>query len=57
MNQNESKTNIVAILGFIFSLILGGVGLILSILGLIESKKTNNGKVFIKVITFNITCY
>ena len=41
--QNNNKTNLFGIIGFIFSFLLPLVGLILSILGLNESKKTGNG--------------
>ena len=44
MNQNEKKTNILAILGFIFSFFIAIVGLVLSILGLNKSKETGSGK-------------
>lgn len=44
MNQSENKTNILAILGFIFSFLFSLVGLILSILGLKKSKEINSGK-------------
>lgn len=44
MNQNEKKTNTLAILGFIFSFLFSLLGLILSILGLKKSKETGSGK-------------
>ena len=44
MNQNEKKTNILAILGFVFSFLIAIVGLVLSILGLNKSKETGSGK-------------
>lgn len=44
MDDNE-KTNVFAILGFIFSFLFSFAGLVLSILGFEKSKKCNNGKV------------
>ena len=46
MNQNEKKTNTLAILGFVFSFFIAIVGLVLSILGLNKSKETGSGKGF-----------
>ena len=44
MNQNEKKTNTLAILGFVFSFFIAIVGLVLSIIGLNKSKETGSGK-------------
>lgn len=43
-NNSNEKTNVLAIIGFILSFFVAIVGLILSILGLRESSKTNRGK-------------
>lgn len=43
-NVNRQQTNIIAIVGFIFSFFFSLVGLILSIVGLKKSKELNNGK-------------
>ena len=43
--DNKKQTNILAILGLVFSLVYFAiVGLIFSIIGLIDSKRTNSGK-------------
>ena len=43
-NQTEKKTNVLAILGFVFSFLVALIGLILSIIGLSKSKELNSGR-------------
>ena len=42
--EEETKKNTIAIVGFILSFFFAVAGLVLGIIGLIQSKKTNDGK-------------